>query len=65
MQRQGPEFIPASVVANTLRVARPDRDVFLFLFHVAGWSGGYGNVEPPEPIPNSAVKIVSADGTAS
>ena len=27
--------------------------------------GGYGEETPPDPIPNSAVKILSADGTAS
>ena len=36
-----------------------------FYVHVAGWLGGYSNGVPPDPIPNSAVKVVSADGTAS
>ena len=27
--------------------------------------GGYGEGAPPDPIPNSAVKPLSADGTAS
>ena len=29
------------------------------------WPGSYGGGVPPDPIPNSAVKILSADGTAS
>ncbi len=30
-----------------------------------GWLGGNGEGVPPDPIPNSAVKPLSADGTAS
>ena len=30
-----------------------------------GRPGGYGGVPAPDPIPNSAVKTLSADGTAS
>ena len=29
------------------------------------WPGGYGGVAAPDPIPNSAVKRPSADGTPS
>ena len=29
------------------------------------WPGGYGEGPAPDPIPNSAVKTLSADGTAS
>ena len=29
------------------------------------WPGGYSEGETPDPIPNSAVKTLSADGTAS
>ena len=32
---------------------------------VAEWLGGYGEGPTPDPIPNSAVKTLSADGTAS
>ena len=46
-------------------INRADADVFQYMFRVTGWSGGYGDGEPPDTIPNSAVKIVSADGTAS
>ena len=27
--------------------------------------GGYGDEETPDPFPNSEVKLISADGTAS
>ena len=30
-----------------------------------GRPGGHGEGDPPDPIPNSAVKPLSADGTAS
>ena len=29
------------------------------------WSGGYGEGRTPDPIPNSVVKTLSADGTLS
>ena len=32
---------------------------------VFAWPGGYSEGETPDPIPNSAVKTLSADGTAS
>jgi hypothetical protein len=35
------------------------------LFHALCRPGGYGGVAAPDPIPNSAVKRPSADGTLS
>ena len=35
------------------------------VLHAAGRPGGYGAGAPPDPIPNSAVKACSADGTLS
>ena len=32
---------------------------------VAEWPGGYGEGSAPDTIPNSEVKTLSADGTAS
>jgi hypothetical protein len=32
---------------------------------VLGWLGGYGEEPEPDPIPNSAVKLLSADDTSS
>ena len=36
-----------------------------FLNCEARWSGDYSADEPPDPIPNSNVKLCCADGTAS
>ena len=30
-----------------------------------GWPGGFGERPPPDPIPNSAVKLLSVNGTVS
>jgi hypothetical protein len=36
-----------------------------YIVSVFDWPGGYGEGPAPDPIPNSAVKTLSADGTAS
>ena len=41
-------------------------EIFSFKYTaVAEWLGGYGEGSTPDSIPNSAVKTLSADGTAS
>ena len=55
---------PKPVRSVACNAERAGKQMFPFIYYsVSGWPGGHSECEPPDPIPNSAVKPLSVDGT--
>jgi hypothetical protein len=53
-----------SACTNSMGVGHEQKDLKNFISQLRR-PGGYGGVDAPDPIPNSAVKRPSANGTSS